>query len=423
MTYFEILGPDETVTQNRAEIIRWTKPTNRNNVRTDLDWHFTQLGDVSPRAADLLRIAAAAYMADRRSKRPSVRFSRDIDITVHVNEPEIWLGAPGETLVELLAWITGDEWTVRPVQADTKTASDQTTMEDPPRRDAVMLLSGGLDSFCGAVNHLTDKQSILHLGHRDSANAVIHAQDLVETWFLERKTGFAWVRHALAEGAPKLEQTTRTRSLLFMALAVAAADATGASEVIVPENGSTSMNVPLLPSRGGALSTKSTHPWTFDLTNRMINALNLKVEIRNPYLDITKGELLTLAHKTGTDGFLDASRHTLSCSKLDSRTFKGGNPNQHCGICIACLVRRGSYIGAGIDDPTSYAINTLTGKARQKLVAKRHDDLWALDVAKGIPITEDDLIASATWPEGADLAQILSVAQRGKDELLSVPRP
>src|SRR5438132_700143 len=47
------------------------------------------------------------------------------------------------------------------------------------------------------------------------------------------------------------EITTRGRSMLFLALGAAVADAVQATQLIVPENGFISLNVPLTPSRIG----------------------------------------------------------------------------------------------------------------------------------------------------------------------------
>ena len=396
-------------------------PTQKNDVITDLDWTFSALGDVDPVAADLLRIATAAYLSDRLTRRPKIGFSREIDLIVHAESPTTWRGDAGQTLVNLLAWISGDEWTLKVVRAKRQSFTDQ-LLPVPPRK-TIMLLSGGLDSFCGAVDHLGTAKSRLHVGHRDVAKSTRHVQTLVGDWFTRQLPEFSWTRHEITQSAPKVEPSTRTRSLLFIAMAVAAATGSGATSVIVPENGSTSMNVPILPSRGGALSTKSTHPWTFHLVKQMLKAANIPATVTNPYLNLTKGELLLRASKKAPKGFMDATGQTLSCSKLDGGRFKGGDPNLNCGICIACLVRRGAFVANNMSDNTEYLIDRLKGNARKKLIRQRHDDLWAIRVAQDFDYTEDDLIASAAWPQGTDLTKVLALVNRGRKELFDVPLP
>jgi 7-cyano-7-deazaguanine synthase in queuosine biosynthesis len=422
MNRFELLPVHAERQRSNASVLRWPAPGSKSQtVITDLEWDATQLGGPHPAAVDLLRIAAAAYLCDRLTRRPRLGFGRSFELSVHVNAPELWRGAAGQTLVNLLAWISGDEWILDPVQA----AADPATPDvgPVPDREDVMLLSGGLDSLCGAIDQWDTSSTRLHVGHRDIARATRHAQSLLNAWLQEKRAEFSWTRHELAQAGTKRENSTRTRSLLFMALGIAAASGAQAQTVIVPENGFTSMNVPILPSRGGALSTKSTHPWTFHLLEQLLQAAGLPVSVHNPYLSLTKGELLDGANTNAPTGFIDAAGRTLSCSKLDGGRFKGGDPNLNCGLCIACLVRRGSFIAAGISDPTPYLVDRLDGPSRQQLIDKRRDDLWAIRVAQELQYTEDDLIASAAWPPGTDLDTVLDVVNRGRMELFDVPLP
>jgi 7-cyano-7-deazaguanine synthase in queuosine biosynthesis len=418
---FELMGPFEEPVERNAEHLSWPLPTKRTQIRTGLDWQLSEYGSVDDAAADLLHVAAAAYLADRLTSRPT-DFTREINLTVHVSDPPLWSGAAGDVLVDLLKWISGDVWTFRPVVSKV-TKPDPATLPVVPPRDEVMLLSGGLDSFCGAVDRLSTVASRLHIGHRDAATSVRHAQIETHKWLGDQSSDFSWLSHDLRETARKKENTTRTRSLLFMAMAIAAATGCGASTVIVPENGFTSMNVPLLPSRGGALSTKSTHPFTFHLVNQLMAHIGITVEVVNPYIHLTKGEFLKQAAANAPDGFIDATQHTLSCAKLDAGRFKGGQPNLNCGLCYACRVRRGAFIAANIPDPTEYLVHRLKGREQKKLLSKRHDDLWAIDLASNKEVTEDDLISSASWPPGADLDDILALVRRGRRELNSVPLP
>lgn len=425
MRHFELLAPFEERTFTSASPLWWPLPGKETQIRSQLDWDLTAYGTVSPAAADLFHIATAAYIADLLTGRP-LTFGRQIHLAVHVYDPDLWRGEAGQTIVDLLAWVSGDEWTLTPVPLGKYSKSTEEALHPPLGNCAdTMLLSGGLDSFCGAVDHLATAKTRLHIGHRDSATSVKHAQRMTNTWFTEQQPEFTWLRHEVRASSRKRENTTRTRSFLFMAMAIAAAEGAGAHEVIVPENGYTSLNLPLVASRGGALSTKSTHPWTFHLVSTLVAQASIDVNVGNPYLGMTKGELLKQAAAGAPDGFLAATKDTLSCAKLDSgrvRKADGGNPNINCGLCYACLTRRGSYVGAGITDPTDYLVNRLKGPARKAFYRRRHDDLWALELAEKRTITEDDLIASASWPDDYDLGQALDIVNRGRSEIFSVPR-
>ena len=126
----------------------------------------------------------------------------------------------------------------------------------------VSLLSGGLDSFLGAIDMLQSGRSPLFVAHKDTATSVRHAQAAVSGW-LERSFAPApsYSRFALSQASPSAERSSRSRSLMFFSLGIAMAVSSGATTVVVPENGYTSINLPLRPN-GGALSTWST-PQTF----------------------------------------------------------------------------------------------------------------------------------------------------------------
>jgi 7-cyano-7-deazaguanine synthase in queuosine biosynthesis len=417
MSAVEVLAADDSpVRADDALALRWpTSQTPSEDVVTDMEWSLSVFGQPSMTARDLVRVAAAAYLADRCVRRSEVYFSRRLEIVVHLDDPGMFLSPTGKRLVDLLAWLTGDAWTLTPVQNRSAAGETLVATED---RSEVMLLSGGLDSLCGAVAALETQGRRLHLGHRDQTRAIARSQDLLARSMKDVAHDFAWQRIRLAP-AKSSDNSTRTRSLLFMSLAVAAASAASATRVAVPENGFTSLNVPLLPSRGGALSTKSTHPWTFRQMNALLEDLGIDVRLENPHAMQTKGEMLNVAHEAGVSGFLDMAGHTLSCSKLDGGLgYEGGNPNLNCGLCIACLVRRGAFLGAGVSDRTEYLLDQVTASGRDKLVRARHWDIWAVQTWRTRRPQIDDLMVSGSWPPGTDYDAMLDVVVRGRNELL-----
>ncbi len=419
MSVVEVLAADDAPVHQDAIALHLPAGTAPSaDVVTDLDWNLSAFGTVSAAAKDLARIAVAAYLADRTVSRSSTYFSRRMEIVVHLDEPERFLSPVGRRLVDLLAWLTGDAWTLMPVANGSAAAQQQATVE---QRGEVMLLSGGLDSMCGAVAEFDSQATRLHLGHRDQTGAVVRSQEALAAALREWNPSFAWQRVRLA---PRIshENSTRTRSLLFMTLAVTAAAANSAARVVVPENGFTSLNLAMLPSRGGALATKSTHPWTFGEINALVQDLGLSVVLENPYGGVTKGTLLRTAYDAaGKRGekMLSMAAETISCSKLDGGLgYAGGSPNVNCGLCIACLVRRGAFIGAGLPDATDYLLERVTPQARAKLISARHADIWAVQTWGTRDLTVDDLMVSAPWPPGTDYDAMLAVVAAGRTELL-----
>jgi 7-cyano-7-deazaguanine synthase in queuosine biosynthesis len=392
-------------------------------LHVDLSWSLAELGTPSSAAKDLLRVVAAAYIADRTNSRPAQALQRNLSLSVHVDEPQAWTPDALNHTVDLLHWLTGDIWTLEVLAAQ--------LVPDPPEHgpargqvQAVSLLSGGLDSLCGALLRLDQAESTLFLGHIDSANAVSKAQRAIHDQLRARQPELRYQRYALRPAGHVRESTPRTRSLLFMAMAVAAASGRGASEVLVPENGFTSINPPLEPSRGGPLTTRSTHPWTFHALRALMAELSLSViAVHNPYGHLTKGELVAEALRPRSADDRHLAAVTLSCAKPNAGRPKGGNPNLNCGLCIACLVRRGAFLGAKRGDETVYLVDTLTDEAKSVFLHHRRHDIAAWRYACELGFDDIRILASGLWPPGTDFDDVLAICRRGLKELRRVSVP
>lgn len=418
LTHFYVSGEAST-NQPPADRhhLRWpTMAGGTDTVRSAVGWWLPSLGPVPTQAIDLVRIAGGAYLVDRLSGRPSA-FTRRLHLTVEVADPEPWEGEAIDQLAQLLFWLTGDTWELQLVQ-------DPTTPNDPIAgpsggADSVALLSGGLDSYLGALHLLaTLDEEPLFVGHYDTATAVRRAQNTVHSWLEEAHTPPpSYTQIEFTQVADKKESSSRSRSLLFLALGTAVATSRGASKLFVPENGFTSLNLPLHPNRAGALSTRSTHPETFYRVNLLLQSLNLSLAVTNPFATFTKGEEMRLVADSHPPGDWDRiAGLTVSCSKLDGARIKGGNSTLNCGLCYACVTRRGAFIAAGVNDSTSYLSDGLTGNARLELLERRYSDRAAISYAttRGI---DDDVIDAGTWPPDADLDEISDLARRGLAEL------
>jgi hypothetical protein len=249
-----------------STVIEWPRvPGSTATMEVDCGWDLAELGDVHVTVRDLLRIIAGAYLADRSERRSNLLLRRELAVVAHVEHPDTWIQTTLNITVDLLHWLTGDTWHLQIVPAKAPTRRPPAKL---PAVDVVHLLSGGLDSLCGALLQIGDVETAVYVGHRDPSNAGRRAQHLVEQAIRERRNDADYLRLALRPTADVKEATPRTRSLLFMALGISVASGRGTGRVIMPENGFTSINPPLEPSRGGPLTTRSTHPWTFyQLTN------------------------------------------------------------------------------------------------------------------------------------------------------------
>lgn len=390
----------------------WGAPrTPGTSVRADIDPWLSELGPCSEASIDLVRIAAAAYMADRQTPR-GAGYTRTMRIHVQVTNADRWMGALDD-LADLLYWLTGDVWEI---SVATDRAERPEAAEPPEERpDTVALLSGGLDSLAGALAATPDSRR-LFLGHWDNPT-VKASQDRTWSW-LQNVPGFSgeYRQIHLCEAATKLEISTRSRCLLFFALATATATATGAGTVEVPENGFTSLNPSLGNDRGGVLSTRSTHPWTIFLFQQLLGAVGIDVLVRNPYELMTKGELVAAASKRAA--IVEGVPLTLSCGKLGGHHYRGGNPNYNCGLCVACLTRRGALLSASIKDDTPYLMNTIERAGLPRLLKARDADLRAVRTATEEGFADEfALLAQGPFPETYDLAAAADLARRGIAEL------
>jgi hypothetical protein len=424
--HIELLPEGGTASSGASSAVEWPMKVTPGatgstlTMRSDLDWYMTQFGNPAIAARDLLRIATAAYLADRAVRVPELRLSRALRLVVHVEQPDLWTATAQASMTDLLHWLTGDEWALRCVPAATQTVQ---AAAPPLAADDVSLLSGGLDSLCGALVRLAQPGSVFFLGHKDTATVVRHAQNGIAAHLKTLDGSPAYKQYALgaARSSEVQNRAPRTRSLLFMTMAVAAASGTGASRVLVPENGFTSVNPPLEPSRGGPLTTRSTHPWTFHSVQLLLRELGLDhIAVVNPHADETKGELLAAAMPDRSHADERLAAATVSCAKINAGRLKGGDANTQCGLCIACLVRRGAFAGARLDDRTRYLVDVLPASSRDKLRRQRRHDIaaWRQATTAGIP--EHRILGSAMWPRGTDFDAVLDLCARGLKELKRV---
>lgn len=390
----------------------WSPAGSPSDVQANVGPWLTEIGSSDPSSIDLVRIAVCAYLADRLERRGE-GYSRTIEIHVQLMEPDRWQPLSQE-LADLLRWISNDDWYIT-MSADGQSQPAVLAVGDGGY-ERVALLSGGLDSFCGAV---LNSSRTLYLSHTDNPT-VTASQRRSWGWLVGlsvvdgRRTQID-----LREREGTTEKSTRTRSFLFYALAVAVARANGVDIVEVPENGFTSINVPLSADRGGVLTTRSTHPWTIAQLRSLLGGAGIQVEIANPYEWLTKGELIQQAAEATTMDFAAGAAVTLSCAKLDGRTFKGGNQNYNCGSCVACLTRRGGFLSSGIEDRTPYLFNSLPMASRDALRHKRRADIES--VRSAVVWKQDfddfDLVGTARFPDGYDLDRGAALVRRGFAEL------
>lgn len=327
---------------------------------------LSQLGEVQPLNIDFVRLALLVFAADRTAPRGgggSNWSQREFHLRVPVGTPDPWVAAKAE-IEGVLAFLSGDAWTVDfyRARAPKEPVRTRLPMLTPTR---VVLLSGGADSAVGAVvsrSELEPDEGHILLSHVGAKNLAQIQRDvataaaaLIDGPRQEHvQVGLRRSRRQIDGSFFTGESSSRSRSLLFLSLGLAAASTHGVP-LWIPENGFASLNPPLDPNRRGSLSTRTTHPAFLEGVTNVLTAVGAHADIQNPFAHMTKGEMFTraasLVGNSEGAGFLS---RTHSCAHSGQRAFGGLSATMQCGVCFGCIVRRASFKAAGLTDTSDY---------------------------------------------------------------------
>lgn len=356
-------------------------------------------------AQDFLCIASCIYAADKAIARDNVddKWTRHLAIEIPVEHVAAW-NAVAESLSECVGFLTGDRWEIsfrhgekRLIQ---KTNRKRRIRYERVSGDAVCLFSGGLDSFIGAVDWLTEhpNQKLLLVAHYDGdvSGPAADQRNLMEICARKFPGRFEFVQTRIGLSSGSEDANFRSRSLLFIAMGCYFAELLGSGKpVLIPENGPIALNYPLTPSRRGSCSTRTVHPHFISAINHVLTQVGIHNAIGNPYEFKTKGEMV---NECKDQAILRAAfALTRSCAKSNRRGHwivkkcGTGKAPLGCGICIPCLFRRASLHKNGFDSE-AYGIpieiiNDFEGAARADLlalVAFLRNDFSDREIAAGL---------------------------------------
>lgn len=281
---------------------------------------------------DLLNIFLEIYVADISIKRVSDR-PRDIQINAYIDSKNYGLWKENLELIEKLAdFVTegdSDRWKLIIEPVEYEFGAQQLTLFNT-QADNVSLLSGGLDSFCGAYLNELENRKTLYCGYKTS-NVDTSAINCV-SGFLHNRTGNVGICTYSRVVQNKLTYTQRTRSLLFFSLAVMTAIKENVKCVNINENGIMTLN-PAFQSRG---TTKTTHPKTIYMYQSILNNVGIQVQLNHPFLFMTKGEIVNAL----SDEYKKHIMHTRSCSRSMHDPRYDISSKVSCGTCVPCLLRK-----------------------------------------------------------------------------------
>jgi hypothetical protein len=147
--------------------VTWPAPGRTGTLVFNLDPGLSNFGAVPDRAIDLVRMALGVFAADQLVKRAET-FTRSLDLRVQVLDPTPFDEATLAAVADLLRSLSGDDWTIGVMADPVPRAPATVPVPDMPAAARVALLSGGLDSFAGAVlsSQLSGRTAYLGYWHQ-----------------------------------------------------------------------------------------------------------------------------------------------------------------------------------------------------------------------------------------------------------------
>lgn len=380
-----------------------------------------EVKNISQETKELLYLAMAVYSADRYISRTLAmdNWRRNININFPVQSIEIWENAYN-SLKKALDFLTGDDWSFS--FRKTTEAVNPTALIRPDDV-CVSLFSGGADSLVGAIDLLEQHQTTVFVGHHGSGGVTLSFQNILARDLEKKYPGscdfvYRYVEPARIVSCSK-ETSTRGRSFLFLALAVAEGGfRANHTTLYVPENGLISLNVPLVESRTGSLSTRTTHPYFLEQYKQLLHELHLDVTIKTPYQFKTKGEMF--GECLNLQLLQELAPKSVSCSHPEVARWKSLPPDTQCGRCFPCLIRKASFKAAGILDGSKYDIDVLQNppNASNTAGSDYRAVMMAIQKFKDSRPSDDlfKVISSGPLPR-ENISDFIGVYARGMNEL------
>ena len=315
---------------------------------------------------DIFLIGCFVYGIDILLPRKSFSvngWSREIEVEFPVESLDLFNGGKNE-LEQLLSFLTGDYWQISFIQRDVTSlfVNTKKVYSNDYRKShkRISLFSGGLDSLIGVIDQLAkSKDRMVLVSHYDATfKGAKSDQDKIHKILYKKYSHYHLLQTRVdLEGYDingnkiNTETTLRSRSFLFLCQAVfVASSIEDGIEILIPENGTISLNHPLTPSRRSSCSTRTAHPYYLIKVIDFISKLGLNHLIKNEYEMKTKGEMLEEC--IDNDILRATYKKSCSCAKRGTRkdirdVMTGTN---HCGICMPCIYRRVALHRIGVDD-------------------------------------------------------------------------
>lgn len=350
-------------------------------------WCFSR--DTKSIAFDFLILSFIVYNVDRainRKKHSIDGWQRNIILE---NVPVVNLASMKngrDAFNRAISFLTGDLWDIHFVQADPYNYHPIKNIRNYNKCDIekVALFSGGLDSLIGfidEVSSLSPSKKILLISHMELGKEYKDQQGILDYCREHNFYNGKFEQLLLNAGLrPKTwnisrtptESTFRSRSLLFFAAGIYIAyHINSHTNLIVPENGTISINIPLDKGRRSACSTRTTHPVFISKLEKALSLVGIDNKFINPYKLASKKDMVErcCSREDKKSVFKLLAPLSCSCAKRGHNHFWDKtslqikeNSIKHCGMCLPCLYRRVSLNGVGLDDEKYLGTDVLNGQ-------------------------------------------------------------
>lgn len=327
-------------------------------------------GDTTSVGFDFLLISAMVYGIDdllSREKYSINGWTREFEVQFPVNNVDVWHSTK-DRFNEALTFLTGDHWSISFIHLNTEMYIERANR----RRSLIQqynfddysfasLFSGGLDSLIGVIDELVNIENDnkgIFISHSDGAHAgpkidqerllpglEMNFQNSIE--HLSLRVGLSNIDQ---DGVKiKRDSNQRSRSILFLGIASYVVNSVpNINTLLLPENGTISLNHPLTPSRSSSLSTRTTHPYFIDKIQEILTEVGITVVIHNPYSLKTKGEMVFEC--LSRTALIELFTQSASCGKRGHTAHWDIKNAKQCGVCMPCIYRRASLHKLNIDN-------------------------------------------------------------------------
>lgn len=439
----------ELCTQNASEsgklnLLNYEYNGLEQNIIIGYDKFVSNPENLPLRIIDFLYIAAMVFCADRqvdRGERDSLNnnaWARSFEFHIPVYDIEFWSNSNlQKALSDVLCFMTGDRSYKFSFEKSKKGLLPQNDYKqlaifnDEKERIGstenvdIMLFSGGLDSLAGVIEKLnTEKDKRLLLVSHRANNTIIHTQKQV-LGYLDQKYpnrliqyGFQCNNYRIASK----EETQRTRMFLFSAIAFSICYCIGKHSFFVYENGITSINLPAQTDVINARASRTTHPKTLGLMQKVFEYFDKGFCIIAPYYNKTKADIVK---KFSDYNEINIIPSAISCSSTRSKP----GMVSHCGCCSQCIDRRFAMYAVGLEEydapyANDFIISNLDKETMQRLynmlrLACMEDFKNSVELYRKYPEEIEDILKY--WPQenvNDSLDEIFTLFKRFGDSVL-----